>query len=75
MNHNATNVLAVLKAHVLPTLAPIGCLVNAVAPVGAALIVGLTGADPNHVFIMGIPSDVANRDGALVLKDAFPCGA
>ena len=53
-------VLGALQTHILPALAAIDRLVNAVAETDAPLALVLAGADPDYVGIVGIDTHAAD---------------
>ena len=59
----------VCEADVLPGLARVGGLVDAVAEVRAALAGVLARADPDDVRILRIDDDAAEREGSLIVED------
>jgi hypothetical protein len=68
-------VLGLLETHVLPGLAAVRRLVDAVAVGDAALAVVLARADRDHQRVLGVDRDAADREGALALEDGGPGGA
>ena len=75
MNHHAADVMGVGEAHVLPGLAAVGGLVNAVAPGRTLAIVGFAGADPDDRRIGRRDGDVADGGDAFLVEDRLPGGA
>src|SRR5215471_4597553 len=51
MDDNASDVLSILEAHVLPDLSGVDGLVHAIAPVGAAGGRVVAGSGPDDVFV------------------------
>src|SRR5262249_54470064 len=66
VDHNLADLEGLLEAHVLPGLAAVGGLVDAVAPGNRVARVGLAGADPDDVLVGGGDADVADGDGGLL---------
>ncbi len=65
---DAMDVLGGPEAHVDVGLAPVGRLVDAVAPRGALAVVRFAGAHPHQVGVRLRDGDVANRHQALILE-------
>jgi hypothetical protein len=72
IDHDVLDVFGVLEAHPLPGCPAIGRLVDAVAEADAALVVVLTGPEPDDVRVLRIDRDRAERVGALLVEDAGP---
>ena len=68
MDRDARDVVRVLEAHVLPRLARVRRLVDAVARIRAARREGVARADPDDVRVRGRYGDVANRELALPVE-------
>ena len=75
VDDDSSDVLGLLQAHVLPSLACIDGLVNAVAPRGALAVIGLAASDPNNRRIGRRDGDVANGGDPFFVEDRFPGGA
>ena len=64
------------EAHVLPGLAAVGRLVDAVAPRAALAVVVLAAADPDGVGVVRVDRDVADRHRVVeIVEQHFPGGA
>ena len=63
------------KAHPLPGAAGVAAAVDPVPPADMAPADVLPGADPDHVGVFGVESDLADRVGGLVLENGRPGGA
>jgi hypothetical protein len=63
------------KAHPLPGAAGVAAAVDAVPPADMAPTDVLAGADPDHVGVGGVESDLADRVGGLVFENGRPGGA
>jgi hypothetical protein len=75
VDEDLADVLGGLEPHVLPALAPVLALVDAVAVADAALRVVLAGAHPHHVRVVRVDRHAADRVGALAVEDGRPGGA
>ena len=60
VNHNATNMFGLLQPKILPTLATVFGLVNAVAVAHTALTIALSRPHPHDCRVIGIERDPAN---------------
>ena len=69
IDEDLADVLGVLEPHVLPGLAGVGRLVDAVAEMRAALAGVLAGAEPDDVRVLRIDDDAAEREGAALVED------
>ena len=74
VDQDLADVLGALEADVLPALAAVLALVDAVAVADAALAVVLAGADPDDVRVLRVDRDAADRVGALAVEDGRPGG-
>jgi hypothetical protein len=54
---------------VLPALAGVDALIDAVAPGGGVAVVGFAGADPEDLGVRRRDLDITERDRALALED------
>ena len=72
VDHDLPDVLGGLEAHVLPALAAVLALVDAVAVADAALRVVLAGAHPDDVRVRRVDRDAADRVGPLAVEDGRP---
>ena len=72
MNDDSADVVCFFQSHVLPGLAGIEGLVNAVAPRGTLAIIGLAGSDPNDRWVRWRDGDVADGRHALLIEDRLP---
>ena len=68
MDGDAADLEGLLQAHVLPGLAAVGGLVNAVAVGDGVAWVVLAGADPDDVAVGGSHADRADGDGAFAVE-------
>ena len=72
VDDDAADVLRVAQAHVLPGLAAVDRLVDAVTPRGALAIVRFAGAHPHDVGIGRVDGDVADRHRGLGVEHVLP---
>ena len=72
VDDDPADVLRLAQPHVLPGLAAVGRLVDAVAPRRALAVVRFAGADPHDVRIGRVDGDVANRHRRLRVEDVLP---
>ncbi len=75
VDQDPADVLGALEPHVLPALAAVLALVDAVAVADAALRVVLAAAHPDDARVPGVDRDAADRGGALAVEDRRPAGA
>src|SRR5438876_2178445 len=68
MNDDFADLEGLLEAHVLPGLAAVGTLVDAVAVRNRVARVILARTDPDDVFVRGGDADVADGDGRLAVE-------
>src|SRR6185503_5411304 len=69
IDDDAADVLRVLQAEVGPALPAVDRLVDPVAVGNHPLGIVLTGADPDHVRILLVDGDHADREGAFPVED------
>ncbi len=72
IDDDAADVHRILEAQVLPRLAAVDGAVDPVAVGDAALAVVLAGADPDHVGVVRVDGDAADRERALGVEDRRP---
>src|SRR5207302_1158493 len=72
VEEDLADVLGLFQADLLPALAAVKGLVDAVAVADRALAVVLAGADPDDARVLGVEGDIADRVGALVVEDGGP---
>ncbi len=75
VNHHATDVVSLRQAHVFPSFAGVGGLVNPVAPGRALAVVRLAAANPHDRGIGRRDGNIANGRNRFFVKHRFPRGA
>ena len=68
VNDDLTDLERLLESHVLPCVAAVGALVDAVAPGDTVARVGLARADPDDVRVRGRDSDGTDGNGCLIVE-------
>ena len=74
VHHHAADVVRLREAHVLPGLAAVERLVDAVAPGGRLAVVGLAGPRVEDLRVRGCDREVADRGHELVVEDRLERG-
>ncbi len=72
MDDNATNMMSIMKPHILPCPAAISRFIDPVSPGRALAIVWLSGANPDYARIGRGNGHITHGARILVIENGFP---